>query len=69
MASRIELHETSSLLFARDDVPPACICNNAQEMIQDKFYQKFKDAACHQKQLKPYTPWLNAAEREREKGA
>ena len=33
-------------------------------MIQGKFYQKLKDAACHLKQLEPYTTCLNAAERE-----
>ena len=41
-------------------------------MIQGKFCQKLKDTACHMKQLEPYTPWLNAAEREikeLEKGA
>ena len=32
-------------------------------MVQGKFYQKLKDAACHLKQLEPYTPWSNAAER------
>ena len=32
-------------------------------MIQGKFCQKLKDAACHLKQLEPYTPWSNAAER------
>ena len=28
------------------------------------FYQKLKDAACQLKQLEPYTPWSNVAERE-----
>ena len=64
MASRNEAHETLLLLFARDGVPPACICNNAKEMVQGKFYLKLKDAACDLKQLDPYTPWSNAAERE-----
>ena len=66
MASTSEAHETLSLLFARDGVPPACICNNAREMIQGKFHQKLKDAACHLKQLELYTPWSNAAERKKE---
>ena len=51
-------------LFAVDGVPPACKCNNAKEMIQGKFHQKLKDAACHLKQLEPYTSLSNAAERE-----
>ena len=64
MASRSEAHETLSLLFVRDGVLPACICDNAKEMIQGKFSQKLKEAACHLKQLETYTPWSNAAERE-----
>ena len=36
MASRYEAHKILSLLFARDDVPPICICDNAKEMIQGK---------------------------------
>ena len=33
-------------------------------MIQGKFSQKLKEAACHLKQVKTYTSWSNAAERE-----
>ena len=64
MASRSEMHETLSLLFARDGFMPACICDDAKEMIQGKFYQKLKNAACHLKQLEPYSPWGNAAKKE-----
>ena len=39
------------------------MCDNAKEMIQGKFYHKLKYAACHLKQLEPYTHWSNAAER------
>ena len=53
MASRSEADVTLSLMFARDDVPLACICDNAKEMIQGKFHLILKDAACHLKQLKP----------------
>ena len=64
--------KTLPLLFTRNGVPPACICNNAKETIQGKFYQKHKDTAYHLKQLEPYTPWSNTAERgikELKKGA
>ena len=64
MASRSEAHETLLMLFVRGGVPPTCICNSAKEMIKGKFHEKLKDAACHLKQLEPYTPWSNAAERE-----
>ena len=49
IASRCEAYETLSLLFARNGVQPAFISDNAKEMIQGKFYQKLKDAACHLK--------------------
>ena len=64
MTSRSKAHETLSLLFVRDGVLPACICDNAKEIIQEKFHEKLNEAACHLKQLEPYTPWSNAAERE-----
>ena len=54
MASRSKTHETLLLLFARDGVLPACMCDIAKEMVQDKFHQKLKLAACHLKQLEPY---------------
>ena len=63
---------TQLLLFEWDDIPPACISHNVNDMIKGKFYQKLKVIACQQKQLKPYTPWSNAAEgeiKELEKGA
>ena len=33
-------------------------------MIQGKFHQKLIEAVYHLKQLEPYTPWSNTAERE-----
>ena len=63
-ASRGKAHETYSLLFAREGVPQAGKCNNAKIKIQIKFHQKFNNAACHLKQLEPYTPRSDAAERE-----
>ena len=60
MALRSEAHETLLLPFSKDDVPPAFIYKNPKEMVQGKFCQKLKDAACHLKQLEPYTPWSNA---------
>ena len=33
MTYRSEVYETLLLLFARDSVPPACICDNAKEYI------------------------------------
>ena len=64
MALRSKAHETFSLLFARDSVLVACICDNAEEIIQGKFYHKLKVAPCYFKQLEIYNPCLNAAEKE-----
>ena len=46
MTSRSEAHKTLLVLFTWEGDAPACICVNVLEMIQDKFYQKVKDAAC-----------------------
>ena len=64
MTSRSEAHETLSLLFVRDGVPLTWVCDNARELVQGKFHQKLKVVACHLKQLEPYTPLSNPAERE-----
>ena len=37
MASRSETHETLLLLFTRDGLPLACICDNANEMVKGSF--------------------------------
>ena len=47
MALASKAHETLLFLFARHGVLAACICDNAKEIIQGKFLQKLKDAACH----------------------
>ena len=43
ITSNSEANEPLSLLFAWDGVLPACICDNAKEMIQGKLCQKLKD--------------------------
>ena len=62
IASRSKVQKTLLLLFVRDGVPPACICDSANRMIEGKFHQKLNDATCHLKWLEPYTPCLNSAE-------
>ena len=64
ISSRSEAHKTLSLLFTQDSIQSTCIYDSAKEMIHCKFYQKLKNAACQLKQLEPYTPWSNAAEKE-----
>ena len=50
-------------MFTRDGVTYACICNN-DEMIQEKFHQKLKNALCQLEQSEPYNPRPNRTERE-----
>ena len=64
VASKHWAHETLFLLLARESLRTYCICNNTKEMIQDKFKEKLKDAACQLKQFKSYTFLSNTAERE-----
>ena len=41
-ASRSKVDEMSLLLFALDGSPSTCICNNAKDMVQRKFYESTK---------------------------
>ena len=43
MKLKSEAHETLSLLFQEDGVPPEIICDNAKEIIQDEFNRKLKE--------------------------
>ena len=45
-------------------MPPSVMYDNVKEMVLDEFNMKLKEALCHLKQTEPFTPWLNAAERE-----
>ena len=45
-------------------MPLAVTYDNTKEMVHGKFNRKLKEASCQQKQMKLFTPWLNAAERE-----
>ena len=62
MQRKGEAHETLSLIFHRDGVPPSMIANNALEQTQGHFKCKLNEADCHLKQTEPYSPWMQAAE-------
>lgn len=64
MKSKGLAHEGLSCLLQNDGVPPAIICDGAKEMVEGEFRRKLKEASCQLKQLEPYSPWTNAAERE-----
>jgi hypothetical protein len=71
MRKKLEAHETLSVLFARDRVPHTLIMDGAKEQTMGQFRKKARQADCHIKETKPYSPWSNAAEgaiRELKKG-
>ena len=65
MKLRSEAHIVLSLLFQQDEVPLIVICDDAKEMVLGKFNRKLKETWCHLKQVEPFTPWSNEAEKER----
>ena len=62
MAKKGDAHETLSLLFKRDGVPPEMIMDGSKEQTLGTFSKKLKEAGCHKHQVEPYSPWQNAAE-------
>ena len=62
MQRKGEAHQTLSLLFQRDGVPPTMIVDNSKEQTQGDFKRKLREADCHLKQTEPYSPWMQAAE-------
>ena len=62
MKRKGEFHETLSLLFHRDGVPPSIIADNSKEQILGEFKRKFNEADCHLEHTEPYSPWMQAAE-------
>ena len=64
MRQKSQAHEALSVLFSREGVPNAIVTDDAKEMQKGKFAQKCRDADTDLRQLEPFTPWANAAERE-----
>ena len=62
MKKKSDAHETLSLVFQRDGVPPRMIMDGSKEQTQGRFKKKCQDADCRIKQTEPYSPWQNAAE-------
>jgi hypothetical protein len=55
-------HETLSLLFPRDGVPPTMVLDGSKEQTKGDFMKKLREADCHARQTEPYSPWQQAAE-------
>jgi hypothetical protein len=62
MTQKGEAHETLSLLFHRDGVPPTMIFECSEEQAMGKFKRKLREADCHSQQTEPYSLWQQAAE-------
>ena len=57
-----EAHETLSLLFHHDGVPPAMVTDGSKEQTLGDFRRKLREADCHPRVTEPYSPWQQAAE-------
>lgn len=57
-----DAHESLSLLFHRDGVPPTMILDGSKEQTLGVFKRKLREADCHARQTEPYSPWQQAAE-------
>jgi hypothetical protein len=57
MTHKGEAHETLSLLFHRDGVPPTMVLDGSKEQCHGDFKRKLHKADCHLSQTKPYSPW------------
>ena len=62
MTRKGEAHETLSLLFHRDGVPPTMVLDGSKEQCLGDFKCMLREADCHLRQTKPYSPWQQAAE-------
>jgi hypothetical protein len=54
--------ETLSLVFQCNSVPPTMVTNYSKEQTKGEFQHKLKEADCHPRVTKPYSPWQQAAE-------
>ena len=55
-------HETFSLIFKRDGVPPKIFVDNSKEHTLGKFVKKCREADFHLVTTDPYYPWMQATE-------
>jgi hypothetical protein len=62
MTRKGEAHETLSLLFHCDGVPPTMVLDGSKEQTKGDFKRKLREADCQARQTEPYSPWQQAAE-------
>ena len=56
-------HETLSIIFKQDGVPPNVVVDDSKYQTLGKFAKKVREADCHLVATEPYSPWMQAAER------
>jgi hypothetical protein len=62
MTRKGKAHETLSLLFHGDNVPPTMVFDGLKEQCKVDFKRKLHEADYHTRQTEPYSPWQQAAE-------
>jgi hypothetical protein len=62
MKRKGEAHETLSLVFHCDGVPPTMMVDDSKEQTLGEFRQNLREAACHHQVTEPYSPWQQAAD-------
>jgi hypothetical protein len=62
MTRKGEAHETLSLLFHREGVPPTMVFDGLKEQCKGDFKRKHHKADCHAQQTEPYSPWQQTVE-------
>ncbi len=62
MTRKGEAHETLSLLFHRDNVPPTMVLDGSKEQTKGDFKRKLHEANCQARQTEPHSQWQQATE-------
>jgi hypothetical protein len=63
LTTKGDTHESLSLLFHRDGVTLTMrILDGSKEQTLGNFKRKLREADCHARQTKPYSPWQQAPE-------
>jgi len=57
MKDRKDAHETLSMMFKRDGVPPRLIVDGSKEQTLSQFKRKCREADCYLVLTEPYSPW------------
>ena len=62
MRTKGQAHEALSVFLKNEGVPPVMVMDGSKEQTLGPFSKKLKEACCHQSQIEPHSPWMNACE-------